>query len=63
MLLPRSVQSQAVEISSDTSKFGLFFYDRIFPSGWQGVIKTIVFTCMILALASLLTRARIRLQL
>ena len=42
---------------------GLFFYDRIFPSGWQGVIKTIVFTCMILALASLLTRARIRLQL
>ena len=42
---------------------GLFFYDRIFPSGWQGVIKTVVFTCMILALASLLTRAKIRLQL
>lgn len=42
---------------------GLIFYERIFPYGWPGVIKTVVFTCLILALASLLTRARIRLQL
>ena len=42
---------------------GLFFYEKIFPHGWPGVAKTVVFTCMILALASLLTRAKIRLQL
>lgn len=42
---------------------GLFFYEKIFPNGWPGVAKTVVFTCMILALASLLTRAKIRLQL
>lgn len=42
---------------------GLLFYDKIFPYGWPGVAKTVVFTCLILALASLLTRARIRLQL
>jgi hypothetical protein len=42
---------------------GLFFYDKMFPSGWQGVAKTVVFTCLILGLASLLTRAKIRLQL
>jgi len=42
---------------------GLFFYEKIFPYGWPGVIKTVVFTCMLLAIASLLTRAKIRLQL
>lgn len=42
---------------------GLFFYEKIFPYGWPGVVKTVVFTCMILAVASLLTRAKIRLQL
>lgn len=42
---------------------GIFFYEKIFPNGWPGVIKTVVFACMILAIASLLTRARIRLQL
>jgi heparan-alpha-glucosaminide N-acetyltransferase len=42
---------------------GLVFYEKIFPYGWPGVIKTVVFTGMILAIATLLTRARIRLQL
>ncbi|HEY2472045.1 MAG TPA: DUF5009 domain-containing protein [Terracidiphilus sp.] len=42
---------------------GLFFYEKIFPYGWPGVAKTVVFTCLILALASLLTRAKVRLQL
>jgi heparan-alpha-glucosaminide N-acetyltransferase len=42
---------------------GLFFYEKIFPYGWPGVIKTVGFTCMILAISTLLTRARIRLQL
>jgi heparan-alpha-glucosaminide N-acetyltransferase len=32
-------------------------------SGWQGVIKSIVFTFVILALSSLLTKAKLRLQL
>lgn len=41
----------------------LTFYDRMFPGGWPGVAKTVIFTCMILALSALLTRARIRLQL
>ena len=38
-------------------------YAEIFPYGWPGAIKSFVFTCVILWLASLLTRARIRLQL
>lgn len=42
---------------------GLFFYDRIFPSGWAGVAKTVVFTGMILALSALLTRAKVRITL
>ena len=35
----------------------------IFSNGWLGVAKSFIFTCMILGLASLLTRARVRLQL
>jgi heparan-alpha-glucosaminide N-acetyltransferase len=42
---------------------GLYFYDKIFPSGWPGVAKTVAFTCLILAISSLLTRARVRVQL
>jgi len=42
---------------------GLFFYEKIFPSGWQGVAKTVVFTCMILALSAVLTKAKVRLAL
>ena len=42
---------------------GLTFYERIFPSGWPGVAKTVVFTGLILAISTLLTRARVRLQL
>jgi predicted acyltransferase len=42
---------------------GLTFWDTHFPYGWPGVAKTVVFTCLILALAAALTRAKIRLQL
>lgn len=42
---------------------GLYFYEKMFRYGWPGVLKTVIFTCMILAIASLLTRAKIRLQL
>ena len=42
---------------------GLVFWDAHFAAGWPGVVKTIVFTCMILALAGVLTRAKVRLQL
>jgi heparan-alpha-glucosaminide N-acetyltransferase len=42
---------------------GLVFWDKHFAYGWPGVAKTIVFTCMMLALAGALTRAKVRLQL
>lgn len=42
---------------------GLFFYEKIFPYGWPGIAKTVAFTCLMLAVASLLTRSKVRLQL
>lgn len=42
---------------------GLYFYEKIFPSGWPGVAKTVAFTCLILAFSAMLTRAKVRLQL
>jgi heparan-alpha-glucosaminide N-acetyltransferase len=42
---------------------GLTFWDAHFTSGWPGAFKTVIFTCLILAIAAALTRARIRLQL
>jgi hypothetical protein len=42
---------------------GLTYFDTHFALGWAGVIKSVVFTLLMLAFASMLTRARIRLQL
>jgi len=42
---------------------GVTFYEAHFNAGWPGVIKTVVFTLVMLAAASVLTRARVRLQL
>jgi predicted acyltransferase len=42
---------------------GLTYFDTHFAFGWAGVIKSVVFTLLMLAFASMLTRARIRLQL
>jgi hypothetical protein len=42
---------------------GLTYFDTHFAFGWAGVIKSMVFTLLMLAFASMLTRARIRLQL
>ncbi len=42
---------------------GITYLDRHFNLGWQGVTKTVVFTLVILGISSLLTRARLRLQL
>jgi heparan-alpha-glucosaminide N-acetyltransferase len=42
---------------------GITWMDTHFNLGWAGVIKTVVFTLVILGLASLLTRAKLRLQL
>jgi predicted acyltransferase len=42
---------------------GLTWFDTHFAFGWAGVIKSVVFTLLMLAFASILTRARIRLQL
>jgi heparan-alpha-glucosaminide N-acetyltransferase len=42
---------------------GLTFWDAHFNSGWPGVAKTVIFTCMMLVLAAALTRKKIRLQL
>ena len=42
---------------------GLTFWDAHFNAGWPGVVKTLIFTCLMLALAAGLTKARVRLQL
>ncbi len=42
---------------------GLTYFDTHFAFGWPGAIKSVVFTLLMLAFASMLTRARIRLQL
>ena len=42
---------------------GLTWFDTHFAFGWAGVIKSVVFTLLMLAFASMLTRARVRLQL
>lgn len=42
---------------------GLVFWDAHFTVGWMAVVKTLVFTAMMLAIAAGLTRAKIRLQL
>jgi heparan-alpha-glucosaminide N-acetyltransferase len=42
---------------------GLAFWEAHFNSGFAGVLKTVVFTCLMLAFAAILTRAKIRLQL
>jgi predicted acyltransferase len=42
---------------------GFTWLDTHFAFGWAGVIKSVVFTLLMLAFASLLTRARVRLQL
>jgi predicted acyltransferase len=43
--------------------FGVAFIGRYFNLGWPGVIKTFIFTLFILAVAAILTRQKIRLQL
>jgi hypothetical protein len=43
--------------------FGITIFYTHFNLGWQGVLKTVLFTLVILGLSSLLTRARLRLQL
>jgi heparan-alpha-glucosaminide N-acetyltransferase len=45
------------------SLLGITFFETHFRYGWQGVAKSILFTCVILTIASLLTRAKVRLAL
>ena len=42
---------------------GITYFDTHFNYGWPGVVRAVVFTAFILAIAGLLTRCRIRLQL
>jgi heparan-alpha-glucosaminide N-acetyltransferase len=42
---------------------GLTYFDTHFAFGWDGVIKSAVFTLFMLAVAAMFTRARVRLQL
>ncbi len=42
---------------------GITYLDTHFSFGWPGVIKTLAFTLLMLVLAFLLTKARVRLQL
>ena len=41
---------------------GLTFLDTHWPLGWQAVVKTFAFTFVILGLAGVVTKLRIRLQ-
>lgn len=41
----------------------IHYLDTHFNYGWQGVVRCVIFTALILALSGLLTRARIRLRL
>ena len=45
------------------SLFGIALLGDHFRSGWQGVARSMVFTCLMLALAALLTRKKVRLAL
>jgi heparan-alpha-glucosaminide N-acetyltransferase len=42
---------------------GIVWLDTHFKLGWQGVVKTLAFTVLMLALSWVLTRAKLRLQL
>jgi heparan-alpha-glucosaminide N-acetyltransferase len=42
---------------------GITFFDTHLSEGWQGVVKTLIFTFFILAAATALTKAKVRLQL
>ncbi|HTB98235.1 MAG TPA: DUF5009 domain-containing protein [Terracidiphilus sp.] len=42
---------------------GITYLDTHLNAGWPGVVKTVAFTVLILALAGALTRAKVRLQL
>jgi len=45
------------------ASFGITYLDTHLSLGWPAVIKTVVFTLFMLTLSSLLTRAKLRLQL
>lgn len=42
---------------------GLVYFETHFSIGWPGAVKAAVFTCVILGIAGLLTRLRLRMQL
>src|ERR1700760_1615399 len=42
---------------------GVTWFDTHYAFGWAGVIKSVIFTLLMLVIASMLTRARVRLQL
>jgi heparan-alpha-glucosaminide N-acetyltransferase len=46
-----------------TVSLGLTYLDTHFVAGWPGVVKTLIFTAVMLALAWACTKARLRLQL
>jgi hypothetical protein len=42
---------------------GLLFFETHFSLGWPGVVKSVIFTAFVLAVASVLTRLKVRMQL
>jgi hypothetical protein len=42
---------------------GVTYFDTHFNWGWAGVVKTLIFTCVILVVATGLTKSNVRLQL
>jgi hypothetical protein len=42
---------------------GITFFGNHFRSGWEGVAKSIVFACFMLAIAAFLTKRKVRLAL
>jgi hypothetical protein len=45
------------------SLFGLSYFETHFNLGWPGVVRSTVFTMLILAVAAAFTKSKIRLQL
>lgn len=45
------------------ASLGVTYLDTLWAAGWPGVMKTVLFTALMLAIASVLTRLKVRLQL
>jgi hypothetical protein len=45
------------------SVLGIHYFSNHYRGGWPGILKTIVFTILMLAISTVITKRKIRLQL